>query len=185
MKKATQRILITFVGALLLASTSAARTVRAAEVKPNIIFFLVDDMGWQDTSVPFWTQPTPLNRKFHTPNMAKLATDGMKFTQAYACCVCSPSRVSLMTGLNAMRHRVTNWTLYKDKSPDVSDPHLAPPAWNWCGISPTPGLPRTVYVKPLPMFLRAAGYRTIHVGKALSVPRRNDRRKTQSSSAST
>jgi arylsulfatase A-like enzyme len=138
----------------------------ADDAKPNIIFFLVDDMGWQDTSVPFWTQPTPLNKKFHTPNMEKLAADGMKFTQAYACCVCSPSRVSLMTGLNAMRHRVTNWTLNKDKSPDVSNLDLKPPAWNWCGISPTPGLPRTAYVKPLPMFLREAGYRTIHVGKA-------------------
>src|SRR5580698_10068981 len=97
---------------LTLAVLGAA--ARAADEKPNIIFFLVDDMGWQDTSVPFWAQKTPLNKKFHTPNMEKLAADGMKFTQAYACCVCSPSRVSLMTGLNAMRHRVTNWTLYKD-----------------------------------------------------------------------
>ena len=84
--------------------------------QPNTIFFLVDDMGWQDTSVPFHTDVTALNRTYRSPNMEKLAGDGMKFTQAYACAVCSPTRVSLMTGLNAARHRVTNWTLRKNIS---------------------------------------------------------------------
>lgn len=56
-----------------------------AEKKPNIILFLVDDMGWQDTSVPFWTQKTPLNEKYNTPGMERLVKDGMMFTQAYAC----------------------------------------------------------------------------------------------------
>lgn len=67
-----------------------------AQRKPNIVVFLVDDMGWQDTSVPFHTAVTALNRKYHTPNMERLAARGMKFTQAYAATVCSPSRVSLM-----------------------------------------------------------------------------------------
>ncbi len=148
--------------------TLASATALAADApdRPNIIFFLVDDMGWQDTSVPFWTHRTPLNEKFHTPNMEKLAADGVKFTQAYACCVCSPTRVSLMTGLNAMRHRVTNWTLQKDKGPDGNDPRLTMPVWNISGMSATPGIDRTVYARPLPMFLQEAGYRTIHVGKA-------------------
>ena len=69
--------------------------------KPNIILFLVDDMGWQDTSVPFWDKKTPFNETYLTPNMERLASEGMKFTQAYATPVCSPTRVSLMTGMNA------------------------------------------------------------------------------------
>jgi len=73
--------------------------------RPSILFFFVDDMGWQNTSEPFWTQRTALNETYHTPNMEKLARGGMKFTQAYACAVCSPSRISLMTGMNAARHR--------------------------------------------------------------------------------
>ena len=87
------------------------RNTRAA---PNIVLFLVDDMGWQDTSVEFGAKVTPLNRRYKTPNMERLAASGLKFTQAYACSVCSPTRVSLMTGLNAARHRVTNWTLKKN-----------------------------------------------------------------------
>ena len=41
---------------------------------PNIILFMVDDMGWQDTSVPFWTQRTPYNDAYETPNMERLAS---------------------------------------------------------------------------------------------------------------
>jgi len=89
--------------------------------RPNIVLFLVDDMGWQDTSEPFYTRRTPFNERYRTPNMERLAREGMKFSQAYACPVCSPTRVSLMTGMNAARHRVTNWTLHKDKSTDA--PH--------------------------------------------------------------
>ena len=50
--------------------------------------------------------------------MEILADMGVKFTNAYATPVCSPSRISLMTGINAARHRVTNWTLH----PDVKKP---------------------------------------------------------------
>ena len=88
------------------------------EKKPNIILFLVDDMGWQDTSLPFWNQKTMYNERYETPNMERLARQGMMFTQAYACSISSPTRCSLMTGCNAARHRVTNWTLEKDKSTD-------------------------------------------------------------------
>jgi arylsulfatase A-like enzyme len=134
--------------------------------KPNIIFFLVDDMGWQETSVPFWTSRTLLNDRYHTPNMESLAAMGVKFTQAYACPLSSPTRVSLMTGMNAARHQVTNWTLRKDKSPDVIHPELNIPEWNMNGISPVPGIGSTLHVNTLPMILREAGYTTIHVGKA-------------------
>lgn len=133
---------------------------------PNIVLFLVDDMGWQDTSVPFHSEVTPLNRRYRTPNMEQLASQGMKFVQAYACCVCSPSRVSLMTGLNAARHRVTNWTLRKNASNDRPHPRLEFPNWNVNGLSPIAGIERTVHAKALPAFLHELGYRTIHVGKA-------------------
>ncbi len=124
-------------------------------------------MGWQDTSVPFHTEITALNRKYHTPNMERLAARGMKFTQAYAATVCSPSRVSLMTGMNAVRHHVTNWTLRKDTTTDGNNPKLAPPPdWNMNGMSPVAGIPHTVQATPLPAILKANGYHTIHVGKA-------------------
>ena len=141
------------------------QTTTAAE-KPNIIFFLVDDMGWQETSVPFHTQVTELNRRYRTPNMEKLAADGVKFTQAYASAVCSPSRISALTGMNVARHGVTNWTLQRDKGPDGKHPTLTLPEWPLNGFSPSSGIPRTVSGTTLPQLLRAAGYRTIHVGKA-------------------
>jgi arylsulfatase A-like enzyme len=150
-------------GLWLVATWCAAAEPSA---QPNIIVFIVDDMGWQDTSVPFHSERTPLNDKFRTPNMQRLADRGMKFTQAYACSVCTPTRVSLMTGLNAARHRVTNWTLHKNVGPDAKHPTLRFPEWNVNGLCATPGVERTVYAKPLPEFLREAGYRTIHVGKA-------------------
>lgn len=138
----------------------------AADERPNIIFFLVDDMGWQDTSVPFWKEKTPLNERYHTPNMERLAAMGMMFTQAYACAVSSPSRVSLMTGMNAARHRVTNWTLEKDKSTDMESDILEFPEWNVNGICQSAGIPHTAQVTPLPQLLKNSGYHTIHCGKA-------------------
>ena len=129
------------------------QTTTAAE-KPNIIFFLVDDMGWQETSVPFHTQVTELNRRYRTPNMEKLAADGVKFTQAYASAVCSPSRISALTGMNVARHGVTNWTLQRDKGPDGKHPTLTLPEWPLNGFSPSSGIPRTVSGTTLPQLLR-------------------------------
>lgn len=140
-----------------------------ATKKPNIIMFLVDDMGWQDTSVPFWKEKTPFNKTYRTPNMETLASQGMKFTSAYACNVCSPTRISLMTGLNAARHRVTDWTLNKVKAGKVGRKGrgpMTPPMWNANGLCPEAGLPLSVHAKSLPKYLQEAGYRTIHAGKA-------------------
>ena len=133
---------------------------------PKIVFFFVDDMGWQDTSVPFHTEATSLNKRYHTPNMEQLAKEGMKFTQAYAASLCSPSRVSLMTGMNAARHRVTSWTLDKDKSPDFEHANVIAPDWNVNGLGSDSDGAHTVHVETLPELLKKAGYRTIHVGKA-------------------
>ena len=134
--------------------------------QPNIIFFFIDDMGWQDTSVPFYKEKTKLNKTYRTPNMERMAKEGMKFTQAYACAVCSPSRISLMTGMNAARHQVTNWTLRKDKSPDPKHKIISPPKWNLNGLSPNEKIDHTINAVTLPQLLKEAGYRTIHVGKA-------------------
>ncbi len=150
----------------LAIARAVAKHIRPSTTRPNILLFLVDDMGWQDTSVPFHSQRTDFNRRYQTPNMEKLALAGMKFTQAYACSVCSPTRVSLMTGLNAARHRVTNWTLQENASNDRKHPRLEFPKWNVNGLSPVAGIERTVHAKALPAFLRDAGYHTIHVGKA-------------------
>lgn len=137
-----------------------------AQQKPNIILFLVDDMGWQDTSLPFWKDTTELNRIYETPNMERLAKIGVKFTNAYACSISSPSRVSLFTGANATRHKVTNWTLKRDTPTDRSDDMLDFEDWNYNGLCPEPGLEYSFYAKCLPQILRENGYTTMMVGKA-------------------
>lgn len=154
--------LLAIVAALMAAQPESFATGR----QPNILFFLVDDMGWQETSVPFHSEVTELNRRYRTPNMERLAAQGMKFTQAYASAVCSPTRVSALSGMNVARHRVTNWTLRKNRSPDNPSKFIQPPDWNLNGACPNAGIERTVRITPLPALLRDAGYRTIHVGKA-------------------
>ena len=151
---------------LLLPATllSAAQPLPAR--RPNILLFLVDDMGWQDTSVPFGSDTTALNRRYHTPAMERLARRGVRFTDAYAAPVSSPSRCSLLTGAHAARHRVTNWTLRYDTPSDHADSTLQAPEWNVNGLSPRPDTPHPYYARMLPELLRAAGYHTIHCGSA-------------------
>jgi arylsulfatase A-like enzyme len=150
---------------LLFISASCSSDINIVE-RPNIILFLVDDMGWQDTSVPFWTDTTDWNKLYHTPNMERLASEGMKFTQAYAHSVCSPTRTSLMTGMNPARHKVTNWTLLKDISQDHKDEVLKFPEWNLNGLQPVDSINNAVFASTLPSLLRGHGYFTIHTGKA-------------------
>ena len=77
---------------LLLAGIFIQSGVRAQAKKPNIVFFLVDDLGWTDVE-PFGTS------FYETPNIKKLAEESMIFTNAYAACpVCSPTRASILTG---------------------------------------------------------------------------------------
>ena len=90
---------------IALLSVSAVANAQSASRPPNIILFLVDDMGWEDTSLPFWIQKTHYNEVYETPNMERLAKGGMMFTQAYASSISSPTRCSLITGTNAARHR--------------------------------------------------------------------------------
>lgn len=140
-------------------------------MRPNIIVFLVDDMGWMDTSVPFGDSAMPLNRRYHTPNMERLAREGMKFTNAYSTPVCTPGRVSMLTGMNAAHHGITNWTSpRRNNNTDEPDEQMAPAPWNENGLSPLPGIDKTCYATPFPQLLKDAGYFTIHVGKAHWAP---------------
>src|SRR5690554_1148616 len=148
-----------------LAGLAAQPTV-AADSRPNIVLFMVDDMGWQDTSLPFWKEKTHLNERYHTPNMERLASEGKMFTQAYASSVSSPTRASLMTGMNAARHRVTNWTLRKNTSTDMESDVLEFPEWNINGLAQTSNIPHTYEVTSLAQLLKNSGYHTIHCGKA-------------------
>lgn len=135
-------------------------TTLLAQQRPNIVLFLVDDMGLMDTSVPFVLnakgepERQPLNDWYHTPNMERLAKQGIRFSTFYAQSVSSPSRTSLMTGQNAARHRTTNWINAESNNRN----EFGPLEWNWDGLTPQD--------KPYPAVLREAGYRTIHVGKA-------------------
>ncbi|SMC80043.1 Arylsulfatase A [Cellulophaga tyrosinoxydans] len=71
--------------------------------KPNILFILVDDLGYHDLGITGSTF-------YETPNVDKLANEGMMFTQGYAASsVCSPSRASIMTGEFTARHGITDW----------------------------------------------------------------------------
>lgn len=145
--------------------------ISAQEKQPNIILFLVDDMGWQDCSLPFWDKPTKFNDTYHTPNMERLAAKGMMLTNAYSNAVCTPTRVSLMTGMNVARHGVTNWTNVNSNTPtDFKDSLLQPAKWNYNGLTPelhyTTALQHTIVATPLPQILKEAGYYTIHAGKA-------------------
>lgn len=71
--------------------------------KMNVIFFLVDDLGWSDLGYEG-------SSLYETPNIDKLADEGMRFTQAYAAChVCSPSRASIISGEYPARLHLTDW----------------------------------------------------------------------------
>ncbi len=159
------RIGVCICAAIMSCSVGLAQSNKSA--KPNIIVFLVDDMGWQDTSEPFYKEKTPFNKRYHTPNMERLARKGMKFTNAYSAPVCTPTRVSLLTGMNPAHHRVTNWTnIVRDSNTDAKDDAMTPVDWNVNGFSPVKNTPKTVYGTPLPQLLKEAGYYTIHTGKA-------------------
>jgi arylsulfatase A len=94
--------------ALTLVVSSYLQT-SAQQKKPNVIFILADDLGWSDLSC----YGNPI---IQTPNIDKLAQQGMKFTNAYACPVCAPTRASMQTGQYSARLQMT----------DVSNGHVRP-----------------------------------------------------------
>lgn len=129
-----------------IAASCAAMTRREQE-KPNFVFILIDDMGWMDTSCYG-------SRFYETPNIDRLAAQGMLFTDAYAACpVCSPTRASIMTGKYPARTGVTDFI-----------PGTKPRACEKL-IGPTP----MMYLRPeeitIAEALKAEGYATGIVGK--------------------
>ncbi|GAA5506343.1 sulfatase-like hydrolase/transferase [Novipirellula caenicola] len=152
------RFLLSCLAVLVTIASAAAQSPQLN--RPNVMVFLVDDMGVMDTSVPFLTDAEgnpkryPLNDYYRTPAMQRLADQGIRFNQFCAMSVCSPTRNSIMTGQNAARHRATNWI---NPEKDNAGPHGAP-NWNWEGLKETD--------VTLPGVLSDCGYRTIHVGKA-------------------
>lgn len=145
---------------IVLGSLLVSSQLVLSQERPNIIVFLTDDMGLMDTSLPFLTDEDgnpkryPLNDWYHTPNMERLAEQGIRFSTFYAQSVSSPSRASLMTGQNATRHHTTNWINSESNNRNQYGPY----EWNWKGIA------RNEYT--LPRLLKERGYKTIHVGKA-------------------
>jgi len=112
--------------------------------RPNFVFILIDDMGWRDVGCYG-------SRFYETPNLDRLAEEGMSFTDAYASCpVCSPTRASVLTGKYPATVGVTNWIGGHEKGKLISAPY----------IDHLPLEERTIA-----RVLRDAGYRTYHVGK--------------------
>lgn len=152
--------------------------------QPNIVFFLVDDMGWVDSSVQYGEELYPYNQRFNTPNMQRLSEMSAVMGNAYACPVSTPTRTSMMTGMNAAHMGITNWTSPMKDTPsdatgggfamvegkaggDAAEGNmLSRPEWNINGISPDPDVAYSQYCTPLVSLLKDAGYFTIHVGKA-------------------
>ena len=118
-----------------LISASAAELSAAEREKPNIVVLLADDMGWGDTA-------TYGHELIQTPNLDKLASQGVKFTQCYSACgVCSPSRSAILTGRTPYRNGV-----YRHLSGN-HEAHLRASEITY------------------PKLLKTIGYETCHVGK--------------------
>ena len=88
---------------LLLFAIFISLNIQAQDKKPNIVFILVDDLGWMDISANG-------SSFYETPNIDQLAKEGIRFTQAYAASpICSPTRASILTGKNPARIDLTQW----------------------------------------------------------------------------
>ena len=149
-----------------LTAQAEEKVTKTPPSKPNILFILVDDMGWSDTSVPFHfneqgeAQFSANNKIFKTPGMERLASQGMRFTSAYAASVCSPSRTAILSGQNPSRTHITNWTS-PDKPRDTSQrgiKEILPPPWNIEGLAQGQNTMASLFKKE--------GYKTLYVGKA-------------------
>lgn len=133
----------TFLAALAGAVPAGALAAR----RPNIVFILADDLGWRDLGCYG-------NRDFATPNIDRLASQGARFTNAYAACpVCSPTRASIVTGRYPVRTGITDWIpgrRHHEQGPLVT-PRTA---------AALPAAETTVAER-----LKTAGYRSAAVGK--------------------
>lgn len=138
--------LLTLTAICSLLTPFASFTAAAADQTLNFIVILVDDLGRHDLGC--------YGSKFHlTPNLDRLAAQGMRFTQAYsACTVCSPTRAALLTGKYPARLHVTDW-IEGHKRPQAK---LKVPDWTMH----LPANERTIAAS-----LKSAGYATASIGK--------------------
>lgn len=97
---------------LLILPAFVGQSRAAGAPKPNFIVILIDDMGWADVGCNG-------SKFYQTPNIDRLAKDGMRFTDGYAACpVCSPTRASIMTGKYPARLHLTDWLPGRGDKPD-------------------------------------------------------------------
>jgi arylsulfatase A-like enzyme len=116
-------------GLLLLGS----RCQLLAQAPPNVVVFLVDDMGWTDWQYDATLNPTG-SKVYETPNLLTLAQRSVSFTNAYAPApVCSPTRASLLTGKSPARTRLTDYL----PGGFVTTANLKQPP-NWTTLLPGP-----------------------------------------------
>jgi arylsulfatase A-like enzyme len=131
---------------LLLAGKGNATEPARPGPPPNIVFILIDDLGWRDLGCYGSTF-------YETPHLDRLAGQGMKFTSAYAaCCVCSPTRASILTGQYPARLHLTDYLIGRPPR----NARLQVPDW-------TPYLTRDT--RTLAAALKPAGYVSGLVGK--------------------
>jgi len=142
---------------LLLAALCFVAPAHSAS-KPNVILFLVDDMGWMDSGA-YGSQ------YYETPNVDRFAKQAMRFTNAYSQPLCSPTRASLLSGQYTARHGITTASghqppqepghiFIKESAPPTA-PMLLPESKNYLEPSQV----------TLAETLKGAGYRTAHIGK--------------------
>ena len=119
----------------------------SAQKKPNVVFFLVDDLGWADVGYEG-------SSLYDTPNIDMFAKRGVRFTQAYAVCpVCSPSRASILTGEYPARLHLTDWLPGRKEHPFQK-------------LKSAETIQHLPYDQPtLPAVLKANGYHTAIFGK--------------------
>lgn len=137
--------------AALFAVVPAQSQESRAARQPNVIVFLVDDLGQRDIGCYGSTF-------YETPNVDRLAREGLRFTDAYAACpVCSPTRASLMTGLWPQRTGITDYIGAPSK----------PEGWKRnTKLLPAPYTDRLALELPtLGEAMKTAGYATFFAGK--------------------
>lgn len=135
--------LLALLGGLAIGAVQAA--------PPNLVFFLVDDLGQRDLGCYGSTF-------YETPNLDRLAREGARFTDAYAACpVCSPTRAAVQTGLWPQRTGVTDY---------IGAP-LTPELWQRnTRLLPAPYQDRLAHAQvTLAEVLKPAGYATFFAGK--------------------
>lgn len=97
---------------LLIGMLMATAVAAAVPKRPNIVFILADDLGIMDVAAyaGHFTKTPTSKIYYQTPHLDHLVSDGLAFSQAYACQLCTPTRAALLTGKNAARLGFTTAT---------------------------------------------------------------------------